>query len=675
MKHLLFSILFTSAFSFAQNVQVDSATYTAQQLIEDILIDSNCITDVVVTNVVGGNFGGTDQSFGYFDANNSSFPFANGIVLSTGKLTNVQGPNTSLSDDDATNWTGDSDLETILNETNTLNATIIEFEFKSVASQISFNYVFASEEYQENNSSTCQYSDLFGFLIKEKNATYFTNIALVPNTQTPVKVTTVHPEIPNSCSAQNESYFGSWNDASAPINFNGQTAVLTAIANTIPNETYHVKLVIADEQNYRYDSAVFLEAGSFKLSTDLGEDRLIDTNNPLCENETLTLDASQLGNNTYKWFKDGAEIIGAIDETFTVEEAGTYNVEVELQGQCTSYGEITIEYFTPFTINNLNLSVCDDDSDGYAIFNLDDLKTTILTNFQEPPNINFYTDITESDEISGNYQNTQANSQTIYVKIKNDIDCYELSPITLQALEVPQFLNTETYTYCVNTYPDTITIDSGIINADDNTTSYQWFLNNTEISQSTASIQINEAGTYTVIATFLNGCSASNSITVNTSSAAVIEDIIFTEGSTNNTISVVVSGAGNYEYVLNNAPPQQNNTFTNVQAGLHTISIYDTNGCESIETEVSVFGFPNFFTPNNDGINDTWNVIGLSTEINANIYVQIFNRYGKLLKQINPLIEGWDGLYQGQILPNDDYWFYLQLPDGKTYKGHFSLKH
>jgi len=238
-----FIFLCLSFAALSQNVQVSSSAYTPQELIENVLINSACIENLVVTNVVGGDFNSTEKSYGYFDANGSSFPFQRGIVLSTGKLANVGGPNDSLSDDDASNWGGDSDLETILNESNTLNATLIEFNFSAQASQISFNYIFASEEYQENNSSTCQYSDLFGFLIRKESGGDYTNIALVPTTQTPVKVTTVHSGVPGECAPINEAYFGGWNSNSAPINFNGQTAVLTATANIIPNEIYHVKLV------------------------------------------------------------------------------------------------------------------------------------------------------------------------------------------------------------------------------------------------------------------------------------------------------------------------------------------------------------------------------------------------------------------------------------------------
>jgi hypothetical protein len=130
---------------FGQNIVVDAQTYSPQELIENILIDSDCITNINVVNFVGGNFSNGDSSFGYFESNNSGFPFERGIVLSTGRLTNVPGPNNNLSDDDAPGWIGDDELEFYLDEDSTFNATIIEFEFEAVASQISFRYLFASE--------------------------------------------------------------------------------------------------------------------------------------------------------------------------------------------------------------------------------------------------------------------------------------------------------------------------------------------------------------------------------------------------------------------------------------------------------------------------------------------------------------------------------------------------
>ncbi len=773
MKYLSFIyFLLLSISSFGQNIQVNTQTYTPQQLIEDILINSSCITNVVVTNVVGGNFNGTDQSYGYFDATGTSFPFQNGIVLSTGRLTNVEGPNNSLSDDNALNWIGDTDLETNLNESNTINATSIEFDFTAIASQISFRYLFASEEYQQDNPNTCQYSDLFGFLIRNVNDTQYTNIALIPNTQTPVKVTTVHPNIPNGCSSQNETYFGSWNDLNAPINFNGQTAVLTATANTIPNETYHVKLVIADEQNYRYDSAVFLEAGSFKLSTDLGVDRLLVTNNPLCENETLPLNASQVGNSTYKWFKNGVEILNETNDTYTVTTPGVYNVEVTLNNNCIAFGEIKIEYAkklnttqnylslcdndndgitffdlhladpffsisgypvlpvidyylskndaiqnidpidnpnsfintTPlqvvyarleneygcFAVEPLTLEAnytssnvksfvsCDDDGNGFTTFDLNELRALIQPEVSQGADITFYSTYQDAanhvNQLSDSYKNTTAFSQKIYVKAQV-VYCELFTTINLIVNDSPRLSANETVSYCLDNYPETISIDSGLlISSSGNTPIYKWFLNNVSLSKTTPSIEINETGTYSVVVSFSNGCSSSKDIIVNPSNRAVVSAIDVQQTSKNSTVTIAVSGEGNYQYGLDTPIFQDDNSFNNVKPGFHTVYILDTNGCGIVKKEISILGFPKFFTPNNDGVNDTWKPLGVNEQFNSNIDIKIFDRYGKFLKQISPLKTGWNGTFNGKLLSNDDYWYFVIMPDGSEFKGHFALK-
>ncbi|PWI30375.1 hypothetical protein DI383_07960 [Flavobacteriaceae bacterium LYZ1037] len=771
---LLVTFLLVSCVLFSQNVTTDSRTYSPQELIEDILIDSNCITDVVVTNVVGGNFNGTDASYGYFERNGSTFPFQNGVVLSTGTITNVQGPNTTLSDDDAAGWVGDADLEYALQESNTINATILEFNFKAVADQISFRYLFASEEYQEGNSNTCQYSDLFGFLIRKETETEYENIALVPGTSTPVKVTTVHSGIPGACSPINETYFGSWNDATAPINFNGQTAILTAIADVIPNETYHVKLVIADEQNYRYDSAVFLEAGSFQLNTNLGPDLIIANNTALCTNETILLDANQPGMNTYKWFKNGIEILLETNPTYLVTDAGTYSVEVIIDGTCFSYGEVVIEiapdpivfnttlincdynldgfttynlfdaeaditnndntlfidgfYFseaeantgaspipTPTSFDNTSLNqivyarvsnangcisvaevaldfannrivlplypACDDETnDGITSFNLDDMGAFVLSQNSVPNTaiVTFYEsqeDLeNQSNPLSGTYENTDTpDFDNLYVQIVDNGICFAYASIYLIVYPSPELAPDEEIMYCLNLFPQTFLLEAGLLSGDPSDFSYQWQLDGVDLMLNTEQISANEIGIYTVTATNIDGCSTSRTITVLPSNIATIEDIIVSETSSNNSITIIVSGEGDYEYALDNGFYQNSNTFSNVPPGYHTVYIQDKNGCGVIPVEVSVLGFPKFFTPNGDGYNDTWNPIGLN---NLEIFARtkIFDRYGKLIKELNALGSGWDGTFNGYLLPSDDYWFIITLADGKEYRGHFSLK-
>ena len=94
-----------------------------------------------------------------------------------------------------------------------------------------------------------------------------------------------------------------------------------------------------------------------------------------------------------------------------------------------------------------------------------------------------------------------------------------------------------------------------------------------------------------------------------------------------------------------------------------------------LNTEILVIHYPKYFTPNGDGTHDTWKIVGLEAKHNAKIY--IFDRYGKLIKQINPTGDGWNGMYNGQQAPSTDYWFnveYTENEQPKQFKAHFSLK-
>ena len=629
---------------------------------------------------------------------------------------------------------------------------------------------------QEGSSSTCQYSDLFGFLIKPINEEQYTNIALVPNTQTPVKVTTVHPEIPGGCEAINEAYFESWNGSVSPINFNGQTKVLTATADIIPNETYHVKLVIADEQNYRYDSSVFLEAGSFLASTDLGPDRLLATNNPLCENETLELNAWQAGSTGYIWYKDGvpnSSIYCLNCINYDVIEPGIYSVDVRLASGCVSSGEIVVDYTANPVALNTTLTECDNNADGIAYFNLNDAEQDVINSDQNlfvtnyfileanaisninpidnpssfqnsnpsqiiyarvenqygcfdvseiqletsynpfnlepfkicddipvdgfttfnlnelqnnlepvfPINAEFLFFETEEDafnetnSFNGNYQNTSANSPIIYVKVNVNNQCYVLTSIELQALYTPtlepDITSDNPIYYCLNNYPETITLYGGVLNDSPSNFYYSW-----NTGEDTSFIEVNQIGTYTVIVSDPNGCSNSRSITVVRSNTATIDEVIVEDFTDDNSITVITSGEGNYVYAIDdiNGMYLQSNIFNNLTPGFHTVYVKDTNGCGIVEKIVSVKGFPKFFTPNGDGINDLWNIYGLDPNLNYGTKVNIFDRYGKLINSIMDLSEGWDGNLNGNPLPTEDYWFVLSFSNGKEYTDHFTLK-
>ncbi|MFM7896589.1 MAG: choice-of-anchor L domain-containing protein [Flavobacterium sp.] len=341
LRNTIFILVFLCGFisNYAQNITVDEG-FTPQYLVNDVLINSSC-ANVLNVSVSGGNFASGEKSFGYFDATGTSFPFQNGIVLSTGKIVNAQGPNTSLSDDGGNmGWNGDPDLNQALGLSNTFNATILEFDFIPLGNRISFDYIFSSEQYLSNPmSNQCNFTDGFAFLLRRNGETNYQNLAVVPNTNIPVKVNTVRGS-GTICSAANETYFDAFNGTVHPTNFNGQTKVLTAQSDVIPGETYHIKLVIADEGNHRFDSAIFLGGGSFNFGIDIGDDRLIATGNPLCPNETLAVDATQIGATSYQWYKDTNLIPGATNAIYNITSAGDYLVEINYGPTCQTTGAI-----------------------------------------------------------------------------------------------------------------------------------------------------------------------------------------------------------------------------------------------------------------------------------------------------------------------------------------------
>ena len=150
----------------------------------------------------------------------------------------------------------------------------------------------------------------------------------------------------------------------------------------------------------------------------------------------------------------------------------------------------------------------------------------------------------------------------------------------------------------------------------------------------------------------------------------------------NQTITVQnIDGYGTYQYSLDNGPRQDSPVFENVAFGTHFITIWDTEGgleasCDPMYIEgIQTIDYPRYFTPNGDGIQDTWNIFGLSDQVSAKIY--IFDRFGKLIKQITPQGQGWDGTYNGNPLPSTDYWFTVEYLEGiitKEFKAHFTLK-
>ncbi|MPS73136.1 MAG: gliding motility-associated C-terminal domain-containing protein [Chryseobacterium sp.] len=418
---LFFILLLVFGFAKAQFITVDNSTYSDYQLVADKFIGTQNLSCVSISNVKvsGGNIGGSDSSYGFFTKGTSSFPMNEGIILSTGSVLAAPGPKGAIQDVSASGWIGDPDLADALRlpVSDLTNATVLEFDFSSTLSdKVSFRYMFLSEEYYTGNYS---YSDAFAFLIKEAGSTDpYTNIALVPGTNDPVSVTTIND-------ITNDKYFGGFigidNPSASATNFNGQTKILTAVADIKPGTNYHIKLVIADEKNYRYDSAVFLEAGSFTGNIELLPNIETDDSAIICDS-TLGIELkpknliSDLGA-TYKWTEDSNPgVVLSSNPTYPTNAPGNYRLEVKLSSGCTLAGNIRVENAPVAIIDNSPIMICDDDFDGKYIEKLSKFTNQIVTNFNRDFKVEYYTQAGTQINPDNNFEFTQ-NPQDITVKV------------------------------------------------------------------------------------------------------------------------------------------------------------------------------------------------------------------------------------------------------------------
>ena len=439
LSNLTFDIC---VFTVPPPIFTSTTLFTVEELVTDVLIDSECNQSFNITSSTGSDFGSTN-GIGYFESNGSSWPFENGLIMTSGDIANAIGPESGVISDGDYNWPGDPDLEAYipgLNAGDTNNASILEFNFVPVSNNISFDFIFAAEEY---GFFQCTFTDAFAFLLTDSSGNT-TNLAIVPGTTDPISVLTVRDgQYNDSCESVNEEWFadyygpGGLPPLTSPTNFLGHTEVMTAQSSVTPNELYTIKLVVADDGDTLYDSAVFIDGGSFDIGQlDLGDDILVSSGNALCEGQEIVLDAGALPNNSsIEWFMDGALIENSNGVTLSVTETAFYSATITVDNTDCSYSDdILVEFFQSPVIVTVNDYVIKCANEGFElevnIENIEQLNslTYIWTldgiDLQIGPENTYYLD--ENSEESGEFTVTVFDDVTYcwnYTTI--DIEFYE----------------------------------------------------------------------------------------------------------------------------------------------------------------------------------------------------------------------------------------------------------
>ncbi len=442
------------------------------------------------------------------------------------------------------------------------------------------------------------------------------------------------------------------------INNNCKTiSTLDLVVNALP-DAFNSSIIQCDEDG--------IPDGYTRFNLDQAKDALTGG----ASNRTLTYYLSSVD-----LISGANEVNGTAFENLNNPQLLYVKVSDDLTG-CFSVAQLTLKVSTT-SANDALLTNCDDDGteDGYYTFRLSDADAGVLDTLPAGLELFYYATyedaLLETNPLPNNFTNTVPYSQTIYARVENSNACYGISEVELTVFKMPNVeLETETI-YCLNNFPERITINGGIIGDAPSNYIYSW-----STGESTSEIMVNAAGTYTVRVTNTDGCFKDRTVVVLPSNIATINNIDINDGSQNNTVTVMVTGEGDYDYAVDaiTGPYQESATFDNVAPGFHTVFVRDINGCGISEKLISVIGFPKYFTPNNDGINDYWQIYGINEQFQPKSTIYIFDRMGKLLKELNPLNNGWDGTYIGKQLAPDDYWFSVTLQDGRVFKGHFTLK-
>lgn len=421
--------------------------------------------------------------------------------------------------------------------------------------------------------------------------------------------------------------------------------------------TYYASQTVNTCESLRIPVAIIIQ--NTMAPTGAASQQFCTTQNP-----TVALLQAQ-GTNVF-WYTSATGGTALAADTPLVNGA-TYYATQTING-CESQTRLAVNVIivTPATVvANVTADVCDTDNNATETVDLTVYQNQILADATAV--FEYYTTAQAANTQDTAQQLTAPSVfeltgvQTLYVRVTTADMCSQVAVLQLTLVSVPVVNIPNTVVLCKGA---TVTVNSGA-----GFDSYTW-----STGETTQAVTFATAGNYSVTVTQNhNGvvCSTQKDFEVVWSDKAIITAIEASDWTQeDNTITVVALGIGDYEYSLDNVTWQDSNLFSGLTPGHYYVYVRDKNGCGTVSDDVFLLYYPKFFSPNGDGFNENWHVEYASSE--PGIVTNIFDRYGKLIKQLH-YQDNWDGTLNGRPLPSTDYWFVVTRANGKVYKGHFSL--
>lgn len=688
-KLFLLTVSFLTVFPFLGTAQLIVSQQSAASLVQDVLVGSG----VTVSNI---QFSGSAQMIGSFNGANSNIGLSSGIIMSTGRIQDAVGPNNSPSKGEDLNQGGYGPLESILGGgAETQDAAVLRFNFFCESDKVQFKYVFASEEYPEYVGS--EFNDVFAFFISGPGITGNQNIALIPNTNQPVAINNVN-------AGSYASYFvnngNGISGGGGSVQFDGFTRPFVAEATVVPCQTYTITMAIADVSDGIYDSAVFLEAQSFSSSEVTLEQSpsYIEGSDVIYEacgyntitvrrsgqtSSALTVDLEASGTATYG--TDYSDFPQSV--TFQPgQESVSFNIQAFSDGITEAGGETVVITYRDSGCSGVELKqVSFFIYDPPPVLNINPGTATELICPKQPVQLSATVsggvapyEISWNGLPNGNPVTAYPDSTTWYVV--NAIDqCGSI--ITDSVLvDIPGYIPLRLYVtddtlICLG---ETAVI-GGEATGGKQPLIYTW--SDIQSDDAERIVQPVETTVYTLSVTDSCGIQVNKDINVEVNDVHAIYTVRYLDNSTIQFIDLSYEDIVSWQWDFGDESEiseLQNPVYTYADTGTFPVRLIVSNQdrCkDTVENPIKSFPpfhfyIPNAFTPDGDGINDSFSGVG---EGFLNFEMSIFNRWGEEIFHTLDYDQKWGIGPRGVLdrIPIDVYAYKIEITLPTLEKKHF----